>query len=606
MKRYIIFLVEACFFLPLIAQQSAYFYHYKDKIVPLTVDSTRLVVVSEGELSQIPSAYSLGGLNYSVASSSKSQVHKYGTSLRGKRADSPDIYLSTIDVPQDVTLQQYDAIKAQLRKGGNVRQVLPSFTFKGKRVDPTDNFYVQLRTADDVSLLQAMAAQYNIEIVDNDVFMPLWYTLSCGASTGMTAIEAANLFHTSGKFVCSEPEFLLYDIWHSDDPYYSSQWNLKNTGQYGQSGLDINVEDAWEITKGDGVIVAVLDQGIDLDHPDLEENIYPQSYNITTGTSPSRVNGKHGTACAGIIGAVQDNGIGISGVAPEVQLMSISDSAVVSMRQLADGLNWAWMNGAHVISNSWGYGQPSSLIDAAIYSALTNGRGGCGTVVVFSSGNSGDAVSYPANSDPRILAVGGINYAGRRMGTDSIGSDYYFNSISCYGEELDVVAPTLNIYTTDVVGSEGYSPSSYYSGFGGTSAACPQVAGVAALMLSVNPYLKVERVAEIIESTARKVSADWYTYTNDSIHKSGTWNEELGYGLIDAGAAVALAAKDLETTYVRDVVIDYPENYNNTYVEVENVTIQSNGYVESEFVKSAILRSSVVVEEGGYLYVYPW
>jgi len=103
-----------------------------------------------------------------------------------------------------------------------------------------------------------------------------------------------------------------------------------------------------------------------------------------------------------------------------------------------------------------------------------------------------------------------------------------------------------------------------------------------------------------------KYTFHWYTYTNDSIHKSGTWNEELGYGLIDAGAAVALAAKDLETTYVRDVVIDYPENYNNTYVEVENVTIQSNGYVESEFVKSAILRSSVVVEEGGYLYVYPW
>ena len=69
---------------------------------------------------------------------------------------------------------------------------------------------------------------------------------------------------------------------------------------------------------------------------------------------------------------------------------------------------------------------------------------------------------------------------------------------------------------------------------------------------------------------------------------------------------VKIAAKDLETTYVRDVVIDYPENYNNTYVEVENVTIQSNGYVESEFVKSAILRLSVVVEEGGYLYVYPW
>lgn len=590
--------------LPLMAQQSAYFYYYKDKIVPLTVDSTRLVVVSEGELLQIPSAYSQGGLNYSIASSSKSQVHKYGTSLRGKRADSPDIYLSTIDVPQDVTLQQYDAIKAQLRKGGNVRQVLPSFTFKGKRVDPTDNFYVQLRTADDVSLLQAMAAQYNIEIVDNDVFMPLWYTLSCGASTGMTAIEAANLFHTSGKFASSEPELIYYDIAHSNDTYYDQQWNLKNTGQYGLAGLDINVEGAWEVAKGDGVIVAVCDQGIDLNHPDLAANIYPYSYDAVSGTSPSVLHGEHGTACAGIIGAVQDNGIGISGVAPEVQLMSVSHHENATAKQLANGLNWAWRNGADVISCSWGYNS-SYYIEQAICAALDSGRNEKGCVVVFSSGNSGGAVSFPANSDPRILAVGGINYAGRRMGTDSIDYGNPLKLVSCYGEELDVVAPTLNIYTTDISGSDGYSLDNYFGGFGGTSAACPQVAGVAALMLSVNPDLLVEQVTEIIESTARKVSPELYTYSNDSIHTSGTWNEELGYGLVDAAAAVERVAKDLVTTYVKDVVIDDYRDYDDICIEMENVTVDDGGYLESFYEKVTILKS-IVVKKGGYLFVRPW
>ena len=590
--------------LPLMAQQSAYFYYYKEKIVPLTVDSTRLVVVSEGELSQIPSAYSQGGLNYSIASSSKSQVHKYGASLGKKRTGSSDIYLSTIDV----TLQQYDAIKAQLRDGGNVRQVLPSFTHKGKRVDPTDNFYVQLRTADDVSLLQAMAAQYNIEIVDNDVFMPLWYTLSCGASSGMTSIEAANLFHTSGKFASSEPELIYYDIAHSNDTYYDQQWNLKNTGQYGLAGLDINVEGAWEVAKGDGVVVAVCDQGIDLNHPDLAANIYPYSYDAVSGTSPSVLHEKHGTACAGIIGAVQDNGIGISGVAPEVQLMSVSHHENATAKQLANGLNWAWRNGADVISCSWGYNS-SYYIEQAICAALDSGRNEKGCVVVFSSGNSGGAVSFPAHSDPRILAVGGINYAGRRMGTDSLGIDYSDHlttpKISCYGEELDVVAPTLNIYTTDISGSDGYSFDNYYDGFGGTSAACPQVAGVAALMLSANPLLTVERVAEIIESTARKVSPELYMYSNDSIHTSGTWNEEVGYGLVDAAAAVERAAKDLVTTYVKDVVIDDYESYDDICVEMENVTVEDGGYVESFHEKYAILKS-IVVKKGGYLLVHPW
>lgn len=605
MKRYITLLGVMLGIIPLMSQQSPYSYYYGDKIIQLPIDSTRLIVISEGELSQTMSSYSERNLSYSIASSSKSQVHNNAVPSINARTATPDIYLSTIDIPQNATLQQYDAIKALLKEGSNVRQVLPSFTLGGKRVDPTDNFYVQLRADSDVSLLQAMAAQYNVEIVDNDAFMPLWYTLSCNDSTGMTAIEAANLFHTSGQFASSEPELIHYDIVHSSDTYYPQQWNLKNTGQYGLAGLDINVEGAWEITKGDGVVVAVCDLGIDLDHPDLAANIYPYSYDAVSGTSPSVIHGDHGTPCAGIIGAVQDNGIGISGVAPEVQLMSVSHYDNATAGQLANGLNWAWRNGADVISCSWGY-SPSNYIDWAIYAALDSGRNGKGCVVVFSSGNSGDAVSFPANSDPRILAVGGINYAGRRMGTDSLGNYHTTPLISCYGEELDVVAPTLDIYTTDIVGFDGYTVNSYFDGFGGTSASCPQVAGIAALMLSANPDLTVERVAEIIESTSRKVSSSWYTYAKDSIHTSGIWNEELGYGLVDATAAVTLAAKDVETTHIRDVVIDGSEDYYNTYIEMKNVTIKNEGYVESEFIKSTVLRSSVVIEKGGYLYVHPW
>jgi len=94
------------------------------------------------------------------------------------------------------------------------------------------------------------------------------------------------------------------------------QWGLKNTGQHGSAyiGLDIKAEEAWEVSNGSGIKVAIYDEGFEMDHPDLEANVYGTGFDVITGTSPSVIHGYHGTVCAGITGAVQNNGIGISGV----------------------------------------------------------------------------------------------------------------------------------------------------------------------------------------------------------------------------------------------------------------------------------------------------
>jgi hypothetical protein len=346
------------------------------------------------------------------------------------------------------------------------------------------------------------------------------------------AMEIANLFYESGYFQYAGPDLMVDDYINcASDTYFSQQWGLNNTGQNGgTSGIDIKACNAWQISTGSNITVAVLDQGIDLTHPDLATNIHALSFDSESGTSPQQVLDNHGTACAGIVGAVKNNAKGIAGVAPNCKLMAISNSLVgtpLSRMKRADGINWAWQNGADVISNSWSSSVQYPVIDDAINNAVTQGRNGKGCVVVFASGNDySSPISYPASLS-NVIAVGAIDNTGQRA------------SFSNYGTALDVVAPGVDLYTTDIQGSAGYVTGNYYSSFSGTSAACPHVAGVAALILSIRPDLTQVQVRQLIESTCQKVSG--YTYTNNASHPNGTWNNQVGHGLVNAYAAVNTA-----------------------------------------------------------------
>lgn len=430
----------------------------------------------------------------------------------------------------------------------------PFFKTKDKKqIGMSHLLYVKLKDAADKAKLEAVAKEFKVTVVGNNKQMPLWYTLSCKKDSAGNALEVANKIFETNEFAAAEPDFLAdFQIQQApacpDDDLFTKQWALKNTGQSngGTAGPDLGVCDAWSIATGKGVTVAIVDQGVELKHPDLKLNASSKSFDTET-TGPSRVVGNHGTACAGIVGALRGNSkLGVVGVAPDSTLMSVSDSLALepgAQQRLASGISWAWQNGADVISNSWGHNQlESPLIDDAIEEALQKGRGGKGCVVVFAAGNDDGPVIYPARTNPQVLAVGAMAPCGQRKSPSSCDPEHWWGG--CFGSALDVMAPGVLIPTTDRTGASGYDSGDYTLDFNGTSSATPHVAGVAALILSVNPSLKQEQVVKIIEETARKVGP--YSYQPAANRPNGTWYHEAGYGMVDAKACVEAAQKTLK------------------------------------------------------------
>ncbi len=409
----------------------------------------------------------------------------------------------------------------------------------GKEIGMSQYIYVKLKQEKDVTILESLASENMVEVIGNDKFMPLWYILSCDKSSKGNALEMANLFYESGYFESAEPDLMVdFLMGCTNDPLFAEQWHLSNTGQSGGTiGNDIRICQAWNITMGcEEIIVAVLDNGLEFSHPDFN-NINAVSFDLHNGTSPSIVRGNHGVAVAGVIGATADNELGITGVAPNVQLMSISDSMLLSpllSQRLSSGINFAWQNGADVINNSWGSNsiQQQGLINDAINNAVTQGRGGLGTIVVFSSGNDySSSICYPSTRT-NVIAVGAIGRTPSRAG------------FSNYGNGLDIVAPGVSITTTDRQGTFGYNQdpgeAGNYTSVDGTSFAAPQVSAVAALILSINPDLTQEQVRYIIESTADKAGS--YTYTWGAGEQTNlSWNSQMGYGRLNAAKALNAA-----------------------------------------------------------------
>lgn len=424
-------------------------------------------------------------------------------------------------------------------------------------------FYVKLKKINDSDILQDFAHRNNVNIEYQSTFLPFWYVLSC-LNTDRNALEMANLFYESGLFEFAEPDFFSgkEESCSINDPMFGSQWNLMNTGQYGDEyiGIDINYNGVSQLVpESTDIVVAVVDQGIQLDHPDLAANILDAGYDAETRSSPSICYGSHGTNCAGIIGAISNNGIGISGIF-NGKLMSISTKLIndtLSTFKRAESIIYATEHGADVISNSWMSWIRLSAIDEAIDYAISHGRNGLGCVVVFASGNNGhNEVLYPCGVNDSIIVVGGISPCGERKSPASCDNNNNWRG-SNFGDKLDVVAPCTSIYTTNLMTVS----TSAYTSFNGTSAACPHVAAIAGLILSVNPNLTCKQVADIIETTAREVG--YYDYDLHPNRPNGRWHREMGYGLVDAYAAV-LAAK---TKYIQNhtyqsgsvVVETYPE-----------------------------------------------
>jgi len=405
--------------------------------------------------------------------------------------------------------------------------------------------------------------------------------------------------------------FIIFNAFYSNDTHFNEQWALKNTGQSGGvSGVDMKVEQAWAMALGINIKVAVLDMGVDLTHPDLQANIllpgyeHPSSGNNNGAPVTSFDN--HGTPCAGIIGAIKDNGIGTAGVAPnsKIKPARISTSGGgLNTDWAAAAFDWAWQSGADVISNSWGI-SPYQPVTDAINRATSQGRAGKGCIVVFASGNDNSStINYPANL-PNVIAVGAVDRCGIRVNPSSCNPWNSWQG-SNYGTALSVVAPGSNIYTTDRQSSAGYNTASgtagnYYCCFGGTSSSCPNVAGVAALVLSVNPNLSWQQVKYIIETTAQKVRTDLYTYANNPSRPSGTWNDQVGYGLVNAYEAVCLASCTTVTNFTNQTV-NANQTVTNCFINANNVTVTNNAKLILDAVFETTITGPFEVQLGSEL-----
>ena len=342
------------------------------------------------------------------------------------------------------------------------------------------------------------------------------------------------------------------------DPNFGSQWYLLNTGQTGGTpGIDINITEVWNDYTGTGVVIGIIDDGVQHSHPDLNANydttLDHDARDGDDDAAPGTSNDNHGTVVAGVIAGVEGNDIGGAGVAFDATIAGFrmgygSDG---NTGQIVENL--ALQVNVDISNNSWGFGgfffddfstpefQPAA---DAILNAVTEGRDGLGTVIVFAAGNgrgSGDDANYHSfQNTPHIIAVAALDHNGQVA---------YF---STPGAPVLVSAPGVNILSTDRTGGDGYSSGDFVS-LDGTSFSAPITSGVIALMLEANPELGYRDVQEILAYSARQTdssSPGW------DVNGATNWNggglhvsHDYGFGLIDAYAAVRLAETwDLTST----------------------------------------------------------
>lgn len=365
----------------------------------------------------------------------------------------------------------------------------------------------------------------------------------------------------------------------------SYQWHLNNTGQNGAvAGIDANIETVWDDYRGTGIDIGIVDDGLENAHPDLSANAdTTRDRNWNAGdendATPLLATDDHGTSCAGVAAARDDNGEGGVGAAPLATLVGLRLIAGdVGDAQEAEALGWE-RGSIEIYSNSWGpddevteFEKPGPLLLAALQAGLEQGRGGKGSIFVFAGGNgheNGDASNHDGYANhPGTIAVGAIDDDGDRAVYSERGANLVISAPS------DGAAADQAITTATTVAN-----GTYTDGFGGTSSATPLVAGVVALMLEANPALGWRDVQEILIRSARKVKptdAGWTT-TSAGLH----FHHDYGAGMVDAAAAVALAetwtnVPDAISREVQSGTLgqSLPTSYDIDFTNVEDITVE--------------------------------
>lgn len=499
--------------------KSEAYYWCDDVKVPLTINDDKLFVVME------TSVYNT------------SPISDFASNVKKLEKYTPLGIKSSKDFRNTYNLTSF-TIEKVLRKDANLKDatyIAPYYkTSDGFEMGITNVLSVKVTSDSDIDKLSTIAKEYNLDILGNNLYDTSIYYLSCTKESNGNALEIANSIYESGEFKYATPEFIIESkpAINPNDPLFRSQWNLNNTA-YPEIDIDyVNLFTDFTFPNINNIIVAVVDNGVYTEHIDLP--IIDMGYDAHTGSEPSVIYGDHGTAVAGVIGATTNNSKGVSGIASGVKIMPISicysgdvnahNPTASTSTNFANAIRYAASHGARVINNSWSFSTSSPI--AEINSAIEYAHEqNC--VVVFSSGNDDGNISQPAAGAPfATLVVGAIDENGQKA------------SFSNYGSSLDLVAPGVNIWSTDW--SDNYD---YYSG---TSFAAPHVSAIAALIWAKNPNLPAWKVRDIIEQTAHKIGSN--DYSNVYTHTNGSWNQYYGYGLVNAYDAVSAVVGNNSTT----------------------------------------------------------
>lgn len=442
----------------------------------------------------------------------------------------------------------------------------PEIQFAGRvLVDPqsrqpvvyTENLFVKFDDEAEASTCEAVLERYNLTTKRQLEYARNAYFVSAPANTGLAVFDLAEQLLNEESVELCHPELVRE---FRQRQVFPQQWHLKETTINGKNiNAHANVEAAWKFSDGTGTTIAIIDDGVDIDHEEFRSSgkvVAPRDVTRKTNNPRPGNSDHHGTACAGV--ACGDGNFGASGVAPKAKLMPIRFVSALGSQDEADAFVWAAQNGADVISCSWGppdgiWWEPTDpghlqkvpLPDStrlAMDYAFTKGRNGKGCVILFAAGNGNESVDNDGYASyPKVLAVAACNDLNRRSAYSDFGSAVWcaFPSNNGYSSQ------TPGIWTADRTGLAGYNngntsqgdqAGNYTNSFGGTSSACPGVAGVVALILSRNPNLRWDEVKDIIKRSCDRIDETGGNY--DANGRSPFY----GYGRVNALKAVELAS----------------------------------------------------------------
>jgi subtilisin family serine protease len=449
-----------------------------------------------------------------------------------------------------------DEARTTLKQDDNVRfagRVLEDAS-TGEVMLYTENFFLKFKSGTTEAKCLSIIALYGLTVKMKLPFAENSWFVQAPEGTGLKTFEIAEKLLAEKDIEFCHPEMVQE---RRNKDLNALQWHLAPTKINGTAvNAHVNILEAWKITKGKGITIAIVDDGVDTDHPEFKGKVvHPRDVTLNIDDArPKEKDDNHGTPCAGVALA---SGLEINGTAPEAMLMPIRLRNGLGSMAEAQAFAWAADHGADVISCSWGpadgrwwdpedptHQRNTMLPDStrlAIDYAMTKGRKGRGCVVLFAAGNGNEGTETDGYvSYPPVIAVAACNDTGKRSVYSDFGKAVWvaFPSRDFGWKPFKHPNPiSTGIHTTDRLKEGGYTTTDYYDAFGGTSSACPGMAGVVGLMLAANPDLTPPLVKELIKNNCERVDS------TDGEYDASGHSDYYGYGRIDAGKVVAAAKK---------------------------------------------------------------